>query len=89
MKIGNYNVQVDANGDLIEWEDDEFIFDDGGIETDLQQALFDSVDSIGQPIIHYDEDAEDDDEFIGQMCSCDISGICGGPSCPQYYYCQF
>jgi hypothetical protein len=24
MKIGNYNVQVDANGDLIEWEDDEF-----------------------------------------------------------------
>lgn len=28
----------------------------------------------------------DTDENYG--CVCDISGICGGPSCPQYYSCH-
>lgn len=31
----------------------------------------------------WDYDADDD-----YGCTCDISGICGGPSCPQYYSCH-
>ena len=40
----------------------------------------------------YDRDPEDEmwdydvDDDYG--CTCDISGICGGPSCPQYYKCH-
>lgn len=27
MKLGNYNVMVDVNGDLVEYEDDDMDFD--------------------------------------------------------------
>lgn len=37
------------------------------------------------------EEVEDDGEYewdYSQMKACDISGICAGPSCSQYYQCQ-
>lgn len=40
----------------------------------------------------YDRDPEDEmweyDAENDYGCTCDIAGICGGPSCPQYYSCH-
>lgn len=38
--------------------------------------------------IEYHEVYEDVDTDEDYGCTCDIAGICGGPSCPQYYSCH-
>jgi hypothetical protein len=49
MKIGNYNVQVDANGDLIEWEDDEFDVEEDDLQFASQLKVSEQV-TIATPL---------------------------------------
>ena len=55
--------------EIIDGKDCEIIFYDGSI-FDLQY----------QPV----EEEEEEDDY-SDMMTCDFSGICGGPSCPNYY----
>ena len=61
----------------------------GSMTLDEMIALDRKLRAWAYPQTHDPEDEGDYyDEPEDYGCTCDISGICGGPSCPQYYKCH-